>query len=396
MLKNPKEDMGRHDEIMNEWREAIAHVTSGEVTFSLPSLFSFKTAIELQIRGDQYDELERIGKRVVDAISSVPGVKDPELNMKEGSPEIIIELDRDLLAAKGITPESVAQRLRTEVQGDLPTELNRDGEKIDIRVRTDRSMLSSVDDLKRLSVVDGYPPIPLQSVARISVQEGPNEIRRIDQRQVALVTANVSGSDLGAVMDSVLVAIQDVDVPRGYEISPSGQDRELRTAYTSLQFALILAVFLVYVVMACQFESILHPALVMTTVPLATIGVIYTLSAMSVSISILVYIGVIVLAGIVVNNAIVLVDYINQLIDRGMLKADAVVEAGTVRLRPILMTTMTTVLGLWPMAVATGEGDEIRRPMALTIMAGLTSSTILTLVVIPMVYYLFGGRDKKA
>jgi HAE1 family hydrophobic/amphiphilic exporter-1 len=159
---------------------------------------------------------------------------------------------------------------------------------------------------------------------------------------------------------------------------------------------LILAVFLVYVVMACQFESILHPALVMTTVPLATIGVIYTLSAMSVSISILVYIGVIVLAGIVVNNAIVLVDYINQLIDRGMLKADAVVEAGTVRLRPILMTTMTTVLGLWPMAVATGEGDEIRRPMALTIMAGLTSSTILTLVVIPMVYYLFGGRDKKA
>jgi HAE1 family hydrophobic/amphiphilic exporter-1 len=396
MLKNPKEDVGRQDEIMNELREAIAHVTSGEVTFSLPSLFSFKTAIELQIRGDQYDELERIGKRVVDAISSVPGVKDPELNMKEGSPEIIIELDRDLLAAKGITPESVAQRLRTEVQGDLPTELNRDGEKIDIRVRTARSMLSSVDDLKRLSVVDGYPPIPLQSVARISVQEGPNEIRRIDQRQVALVTANVSGTDLGAVMDSVLVAIQDVDVPRGYEISPSGQDRELRTAYTSLQFALILAVFLVYVVMACQFESILHPALVMTTVPLATIGVIYTLSAMSVSISILVYIGVIVLAGIVVNNAIVLVDYINQLIDRGMLKADAVVEAGTVRLRPILMTTMTTVLGLWPMAVATGEGDEIRRPMALTIMAGLTSSTILTLVVIPMVYYLFGGRDKKA
>jgi HAE1 family hydrophobic/amphiphilic exporter-1 len=395
-LKDPKKDVVRQDEIMNELREAIDEVTSGEVTFSLPSLFSFKTAIELQIRGDRYDELERIGKQVVAVISGVSGVKDPELNMKEGSPEIIVELDRDLLAAKGIAPEMVAQRLRTEVQGDRPTELNREGEKIDIRVRTNRQMLGSVDDLKRLSVVDGYPPIPLESVARISVQEGPNEIRRIDQRQVALVTANVTGRDLGAVMEDIIVAIGDVDVPRGYEITPSGQDRELRTAYSSLQFALILAVFLVYVVMACQFESILHPALVMTTVPLATIGVIYTLAAMSVSISILVYIGVIVLAGIVVNNAIVLVDYINQLIDRGMAKAEAVVEAGRVRLRPILMTTLTTVFGLWPMAVATGEGDEIRRPMALTIMAGLASSTILTLVVIPMVYYLFGGRDKKA
>ncbi len=395
-LKDPKKNVVKQDEIMNNLRVAIQRATSGDVTFSLPSLFSFKTAIELQIRGDQYDELERIGKRVVAAIGSVPGVKDPELNMKEGSPEVIVALDRDLLAAKGIAPETVAQRLRTEVQGEKPTELNRQGEKIDIRVRTDRSMLASVDDLKRLSVVDGYPPIPLESVARISVQEGPNEIKRIDQRQVALVTANVSGRDLGAVMDDVLAAVNDVDVPRGYEISPSGQDRELRTAYSSLQFALILAVFLVYVVMACQFESILHPALVMTTVPLATIGVIYTLSAMSVSISILVYIGVIVLAGIVVNNAIVLVDYINQLIERGMLRGDAVVEAGRVRLRPILMTTLTTILGLWPMAVATGEGDEIRRPMAVTIMAGLASSTLLTLVVIPMVYYLFGGRGKKA
>ncbi|MCC6486244.1 MAG: efflux RND transporter permease subunit [Candidatus Hydrogenedentes bacterium] len=394
-LKDPKKNVVRQDEIMNALREQIQGVSSGEVNFTLPSLFSFKTAIELQIRGEQYDELEKVGKQAVDAIRGVAGVKDPELSMKEGSPEIIIELDRDLLAAKGIAPEAVAQRLRTEVQGDKPTELNRLGEKIDIRVRADKTMLSSVNDLRKLSVTDGYPPIPLESVARISVQEGPNEIRRIDQRQVALVTANVTGRDLGAVMDDVLAAVRAIEMPRGYEITPGGQDRELRTAYTSLQFALILAVFLVYVVMACQFESILHPALVMTTVPMALIGVIYTLSWMSVSISILVYIGVICLAGIVVNNAIVLVDYINQLIDRGMKKADAVVEAGRVRLRPILMTTLTTVLGLWPMAVATGEGDEIRRPMAITIMAGLASSTILTLVIIPMVYYLFGGREKS-
>lgn len=392
-LKNPKEDIPRQPEIMDELRRGIARLTSDQVTFALPSLFSFKTAVELHVRGDQYSELRNVGRRVVEAIRDVPGVRDPELNMREGYPEVIIELDRDLLAAKNVAPEQVAQRLRTEVQGELPTELNRQGDKVDIRVRADRTMLSSVSDLRKLSVVDGYPPIPLESVARIRVEEGPNEIRRIDQRQVAVITANVEGRDLGAVMDEVMERVRAVEMPRDYQVLPGGQDRELRTAFESLQFALLLAIFMVYVVMACQFENILHPLLVMTTVPMGAIGVIYTLDALSINLSILVYIGLISLAGIVVNNAIVLIDYINLLIDRGMSKADAVVEAGRVRMRPIFMTTMTTILGLLPMAVATGQGDEIRRPMAVTLIAGLASSTILTLVIIPMVFYLFGGRN---
>jgi len=146
--------------------------------------------------------------------------------------------------------------------------------------------------------------------------------------------------------------------------------------------------------MACQFESILHPALVLFSVPLAFIGVVYVLYLFEISLSIMVFIGGIILAGIVVNNAIVLVDYVNQLRARGMAKREAVVQAGLVRLRPILMTTLTTVLGLIPMALSSGEGAEIRRPMAVTVMAGLSSATLLTLLIIPMAYYLFGGRDK--
>ena len=188
--------------------------------------------------------------------------------------------------------------------------------------------------------------------------------------------------------------VKTIDKPKDYDILLGGQNRELDVSYRSLRFALILAIFLVYVVMACQFESMLHPALVMFSVPLAFIGVVYTLAWLHIDLSIVVFIGGIVLAGIVVNDAIVLVDYINQLRARGLSKRDAIVQAGQVRLRPILMTTVTTVLGLAPMALYTGEGAEMRRPMALTVMSGLSSATVLTLLIIPMVYYLFGGRDK--
>jgi HAE1 family hydrophobic/amphiphilic exporter-1 len=394
-LSNPKENVERQPEIMEALRTSIAERVSDTVVFTLPSLFSFKSAIELQIRGDEYRELKRAGEQLVAAIRDVPGIEDPELNMRAGYPEVIIELDRDLLAAKNIAPETVAMRLRAEVQGNLSTELNRPGEKIDIRVRTDRKSLSSVEDLRKLSVSDGYPAVPLEAVARITVQEGPSEIVRIDQRQVALVTANVEGRSLGAVMSDIETRKREVEMPRDYLILTGGQNRELEQSAKSLQFALLLAVFLVYAVMACQFESLLHPGIVMTTVPLALIGVIYALDFLAMNINILVYIGVISLAGIVVNNAIVLIDYVNQLIDRGMSRVDALVEAGKIRMRPIFMTTLTTVLGLLPMALATGEGDEIRRPMAITIIAGLAFSTVLTLVIIPMVYYVFGGRGAK-
>lgn len=394
LLKDPEKNAAYQDAVIERLRSAIMRVTNDEITFTLPSLFSFKTAVELQVVGDDLAELRRVGRRAVDAVQGIPGLKDVELSVKPGYPEIIVELDNELLANKGVTSDQVARRLRTEVQGEVATKFNRAGEKVDIRVRTDQAMLSSVEDLKQMSIVDGPVPIPLSDVATIREQEGPSEIRRVDQRQVVLITGNVEGRDLGAVSEDIKAAVSGVERPKDYYFMLGGQNRELETSYQSLRFALLLAIFLVYVVMACQFESIWHPALVMFSVPLAFIGVIYVLHWTGTDLSIMVFLGGIVLAGIVVNDAIVLVDYINQLRRRGYSKRDAIIQAGQVRLRPIIMTTVTTVLGLVPMVWSAGEGAEIRRPMAITVMAGLTAATVLTLIIIPMVYDLLGGRDK--
>ncbi len=395
-LEDPDVNAQQQDAVIEELRQRLAReVSLSGITFTLPALFSFKTAIELQIRGDNLDRLREVGQNALAAISGVPGLKDAELSVKAGYPEILIELDRELLASKGLTPQQVATRLRTELQGDVPSQFNQEGNRIDMRVRADEQYLTSVSDLRDLSVVDGYPPVPLRTVAAISVKEGPSEIRRIDQRQVALITGNVEGRDLAAVSEDISRRLSTVDRPEDYVFVLGGQNREMETSLNSLRFALLLAVFLVYVVMASQFESIWHPALVMFSVPLAFIGVVYVLDWLDLNLSIVVFIGGIILAGIVVNNAIVLVDYINQLRARGMKKRDAVIEAGCVRLRPILMTTLTTVLGLIPMAVYAGSGAEIRQPMAVTVMAGLMSSTLLTLFIIPMIYDLLGGRDPE-
>jgi len=361
----------------------------------MPTLFSFRSAIETQIVGDMLPDLRRFGQEAVAEIATIPGVKDAELSVKPGYPELIIEMDRNLLAARGLSPGQVAQRLRSEIQGEVATRFSRGADKIDIRVRADQGILRGVDDLRSLSVVDGPTPIPLGDVAEVRIEEGPSEIRRVGQRRTVLVSANVEGRDLGAASADIDKALSKLEMPADMYYLQSGQRRELDTAFKSLRFVLLLAAFLVYVVMACQFESLVQPALVMFTAPLAFIGVIYTLWLTETSLSVMVFLGGIILIGIVVNNAIVLVDYTNQLRARGMTKTDAIVEAGKVRLRPILMTTITTVLGLIPMVVASGEGAEMRRPMALTLIAGLSVATLLTLFIIPMAYSLFGGKDRS-
>ncbi|MFP4501197.1 MAG: efflux RND transporter permease subunit [Candidatus Hydrogenedentota bacterium] len=395
-MADPENNARFQDTVINSLRQTVRqNVTADEdITFTLPSLFSFKTAIEVQIVGEDLDMLRVIGRDALEQLDSVAGLTDAELSVQPGYPELIITFDRQRLAAMGLTPGTVADRLRREVAGVVATRLDQAGEKIDVRVRTDQALLQDKSDLLNIAVADGNPPVSLDAVATVEEKEGPSEIRRIQQRQVVLITGNVEGRDLAAVSEDIVTQLNRLNWPADYYYELGGQNRELEVSYASLRFALILAIFLVYVVMACQFESIWHPALVMFSVPLAFIGVIYMLDWLAMDISIMVFLGGIILAGIVVNDAIVLVDYINQLRARGLKKRDAIIEAGQVRLRPIIMTTVTTVLGLLPMALASGEGAELRQPMAVTVMAGLTSATVLTLVIIPIVYDIFGGRDK--
>ena len=281
----------------------------------------------------------------------------------------------------------VHQIVQDKVQGRVATELTRRDRRIDIRVWAEDETRLSLDAIRRLVInPEGLVPIPLSAVAAVVVAQGPSEIRRINQQRVSLVSANLTGRSLGDVTGDILQIINDLALPIDFEVLIKGQNEEMQVAFDSMQFAILLSVFLVYLVMASQFESLLHPFVILLTFPFSMIGVIVTLLTTGQTISVVVLIGVIMLAGIVVNNAIVLVDFVNQLRSRGLSIDEALLEAGQVRLRPILMTTSTTVLGLLPMAIGIGEGAEIRAPMAITVIGGLIASTLVTLVLVPLIY----------
>ena len=238
-------------------------------------------------------------------------------------------------------------------------------------------------------------PIRLGSIANIAVGRGPSEVRRIRSQRAAIISANLSGRDLTGVSEEILAQLQQVrnQLPADVTVQLGGQNEELSTSYNSLAFALALAIFLVYLVMASEFESFMHPLIILFTVPLGLIGVVLSLVLTNTTISVMVLLGVIILIGIVVNNAIVLIDYANQLRSEGYSKREALKHAGEVRLRPILMTMLTTVLGLVPMALGWGEGAEIRSPMAIAVIGGMVFSTMLTLIFIPVVYELFDRKQ---
>jgi HAE1 family hydrophobic/amphiphilic exporter-1 len=224
------------------------------------------------------------------------------------------------------------------------------------------------------------------------VSQGPAEIRRVALQRVAIITANIAYGDLGTAAAEAGRIVAQTPMPEGISAMVSGQSEEMTESFRSMQFALALAIFLVYIVMASQFESLIHPLVILFTIPLALVGAVLALFLTGTTINIVALIGVIMLAGIVVNNAIVLVDLINQLRAQGMDRIEAIMEAGAARLRPILMTSLTTALGLLPMALGFGEGSEVRAPMAITVIGGLLVSTMLTLIVIPVVYSLL---DRK-
>lgn len=391
LLKNRSETAQIQDKIIDEIRSTLIPLPEESITFSLPTLFTLKTDLEVQIFGDDLNILKTVGEKCLQKVKEVNGVKDADISIQPGYPELLIQLDRELLAERGLTPAQIANKLRTEIQGEIATKFNRGGDKIDIRVRTDQALLKSINDLQQLSIVEGAVPVRLCDIAKIVEDVGPSDIRRIGQKRVALITANIEGRDLASVSNEVLGRLREVEKPREFFITLGGQNRELSSSYQSLQFALFLALFLVYVVMACQFESIWLPLLIMFSIPLAFVGVILTLFWTNTNLDVMVFLGSIILAGIVVNNAIVLLDYTEQLVGRGYSLHDAIVQASVVRLRPIFMTTLTTVLGLLPMLISHGEGSELRQPLALTVIAGLSSSTLLTLWVIPMAYYMFSN-----
>ncbi|HLU38643.1 MAG TPA: efflux RND transporter permease subunit, partial [Planctomycetota bacterium] len=364
--------------------------------FARPSVLSFEAPLVVEVLGRDLVALRQACEDVVAALQQVPGLRDVRSTLQRGNPEVSLRLDRDRIAQLGLDLGGVIRGLQSKVLGDVPTRFPELERKIDMRVRLDRTDLQTVPALLAVNVNPaGTPPVPLASIATVHRQEGPSEIRRLGNLRGAEVHASLVGLDLGRTQERVEDALGALTLPRGIAVRLGGQKDDLEQSTASLRTALLLAVFLVYIVMAAQFESVVQPLVILLTMPLALVGVILTLDALDIPVSVIVFLGAIVLAGVVVNNAIVLIDQINRLRAAGIAKRDAIVQGAHSRLRPVLMTTMTTVFGLlpltgWltgvPLLGGSSEGLELRAPMAITIISGLSSSTLLTLLVVPVVY----------
>ncbi len=378
---------------MNAMRSSLSQVPGLQYKFSRPSLFSFSTPVEVEISGFDLDKLKILSDKITNKMEANNRFADIKNSMEIGSPEIQILFDRDRAASLGLQVHEVADRVVSNVRGDVATRYSWRDRKIDVLVRARQQDRASAEEIQQIIVNPGSErPIPLSAIAEIKIANGPSEIRRSSQQRVAVISANLNYGDLGEAALAVQNIIDNTTAPIGIYARVAGQNEEMSNSFQSLLFALSLAIFLVYLVMASQFESLLHPFIILFTIPLALIGAVLALYLTGTTISVVVFIGLILLAGIVVNNAIVLIDLINQLREKGTDKLEAIMEGAKSRLRPILMTTLTTTLALLPLAIGFGDGAELRAPMGITVIGGLLVSTLLTLVVIPVMYSILDHK----
>ena len=377
-------------------RQTLDQYRSVEAKFGRPQLLSFATPLEIEVRGTELEQIEQGGRKLAMLLQSSDRFADVKSSVEQGFPEIQIRFDQERAAALGLTTRQIADQVVRKVRGEVATRYSFRDRKIDVLVRAQEVDRASVADIENLIVnPTSEHPVTLSSVAEVRPTIGPSEIHRIDQSRVAIVSAGLRHGDLASAVQEVerLVAEDPLGAEIGLRIA--GQNEELEASRNSLLFAFALAIFLVYLVMASQFESLLHPFVILFTIPLALVGAVLALWLSGSSVSVVVFIGLILLVGIVVKNAIVLIDKVNQLREAGVPKREALVEGSYSRLRPIVMTTLTTLFGFAPLAFFGGEGTEVRAPMAITVIGGLAISTLLTLVVIPVVYDLLDRRPDE-
>jgi HAE1 family hydrophobic/amphiphilic exporter-1 len=375
--------------LTDDLRGFMAGYPGVEVKFSRPELVSLSTPLEIEIRGTDLQELEAAGRKLRELMLASPHFADVKSTVEQGFPEVQIRFDQERAAALGLTTRQIADQVVRKVRGEVATRYSFRDRKIDVLVRAQEQDRASVAEIRDLIVnPQSERPVPLSAVAEVIETIGPGEINRVDQTRVAIISANLRDIDLGTAVEEVNKLVEANPLGADLHLAFGGQSEELGRSLQSLMFAFGLAIFLVYLVMASQFESLLHPFVILFTIPLAVVGAVLALVLSGSPVSVVVFIGLILLVGIVVKNAIVLVDKVNQLRLEGLSKVDALVEGSYSRLRPIVMTTLTTLFGFAPLAFFGGDGAEVKAPMAITVIGGLTVSTLLTLVVIPVMYKL--------
>lgn len=375
----------------------ITRIRAGQGFFLLRMGTSGGDQVQIEIRGYDLETSDVLAKQVTSITERVKGVTDARISREIGTPEEIIVIDRLKAADMKLTVSQIANTLQTFLTGTQASNYREAGDEFWIRVKVKDAEKMSMDDILDLTLTnsDGQP-VMLRNVVSVQPRRGPVMIQRKDQERIVTVSANISGRDMGSIISDIREGLRTLPVPRGFIILFAGDYEEQQKAFRELFFGLILALMLVYMVMASLYESLRDPFVVMFSIPLAAIGVILMLFLTNTTFNVQSYIGCIMLGGIVVNNAILLVDYTNLLRRRDkMPMREAIEEAGRRRLRPILMTATTTIIALLPLALGLHEGGEAQAPMARAVIGGLFSSTLITLVIVPVMYSVFEGMRKK-
>jgi HAE1 family hydrophobic/amphiphilic exporter-1 len=364
---------------------------------TLSQFLAFSSAeIGLRIKGDDLERLRGIADALMAGLRAIPGVVDVASNWGEGKPEFKVTVRRDALEKyAGLTPAGIGDFLVGAVRGRIATQFNEMEKKYDILVRMEGVAQRNIEAL----LDEPYPHlgklIPLRELVTAEIVRGPKEIRRENQQREVLVTAGLRGGKISQVTPAVEKAVRGLDLPSDYRVVFGGESEEMRKSFKSLIFALVLAALLTYMIMAAQFESLLHPFLVMFTIPMGVAGTIVALFLTGQTINVISIIGLVVLVGLVVDDAIVEVDYANLLRKQGKGLRAAVHEAGMTRLRPILIASLSTIFGLLPMALGLERGGELMRPLGIVVLSGMTFSTFLTLILIPVMYEAVEKRREK-
>jgi len=387
--------------------KAIADQLRGETKDIPGAKISYQTAsmsmggmsgapISIEIKGDDLEVLKNLGEKFKAEVSKVEGTREVKTSMGEGKPEVRIKLNRKIASQYGLTAAQISSQVSSTIKGKTATSFKLEGDEIDVVVKGDDIFKQSINNLQNIMITTGIGTnIPLNLVADVAIERGPTSINRAEQARLVTVTSQIFERDLNSVVKDVEAKISTLELPEGYSYNMGGENEEMMEAFGQLAVALLLAIALVYMILASQFESLLNPFIIMFSVPLAVAGGALGLALTRRTISVISFIGVIMLAGIVVNNAIVLIDYIGIRRGWGEDRTEAILNSGPRRLRPILMTTLTTVLGLIPMALGIGDGAEMQAPLATVVIGGLMYSTVLTLVYIPVVYSLFDDLRTK-
>ncbi|WBX81911.1 efflux RND transporter permease subunit [Virgibacillus salarius] len=383
--------------VVQEMDEALQDIPGAEITVSsMDSGMSMGEPIQIKLKGPEHEVLTELADQVVDEISTVDGIYNPESAASDGVPQMNITVDKDKAAMYGLTQEQVLGQVQLQFTGQVATKYREDGQEMDVSLMYPEDQRSSIEDLHdmKIQTMQGST-ISLDEVAEFKQMSGPVSLLRENQQPQMNVTSQIVDRDLGSISSDVESVLASMNLPEGYSYEIGGQSQDMTDSFTDLAIALVFSIFLVYAVMAIQFENFLFPLIIMFAMPATVIGVMLGLFIADIPLSIPAFIGIIMLAGIVVNNSIVLVDYINLLRKKGKDRYEAILEAGPSRLRPIAMTTLTTILAMVPLALALGEGAETQQPLAVTIIFGLGVSSIFTLLLIPVIYTLFDDLTAK-